>query len=290
MWAIFKRDPLDVIDRRKMRAEKKYNRDKKKAWRRRERAEAWLELQKRLQKFIANPIAKRQLTEEQQDIRRFKMYDRRDRKLVRQKWWDKFRKNPWRVIIPRKKRRDPGGGYLYVYHMTKLERKELAQLKRKQMRENFRRVINTSDLRQKFVFGYLHSTVYFILAFMLIYILYQAITILVASSYNIPVVWYYYRLKFTLYTFSPLYTRQALVVIFASGPILSIMLAFVFLRLFFSESAAVRRFQLFYLWGFICGANMFFGAYIAGFFTRTEFIYTSDGAPGIISIGRISLH
>jgi len=107
-------------------------------------------------------------------------------------------------------------------------------------------------------------------------VLYQVITILVASSYHIPIEWYYYRLKFPLYTYSPLYTREALVVIFAMGPILSLMLAFVFLKLFFTENVILRRFQLFYLWGFICGANMFFGAYISGFITRTEFIYTSE--------------
>ena len=273
---LFNSDPLAKTDRQKQKAERQLMRAREKSWRRNERAKRRQNFNKHINNFLSDPFAKRQLTSEEEDIRRFKTYARRDRKLARQKWWAKFRNNPWRIIIPRKKRRDPGGGYLYVYHMTKLERKEIAQLKRKQMRDNFRRVITIPELRQKFVFGYLHSTAYFILAFMLIYILYQAITILVASSYNIPVVWYYYRLKFPLYTFSPLYTRQALIVIFASGPILSIMLAFVFLRLFFSESAAVRRFQLFYLWGFICGANMFFGAYIAGFFTRTEFIYTSE--------------
>jgi hypothetical protein len=59
------------------------------------------------------------------------------------------------------------------------------------------------------------------------------------------------------------------------GPLLSLMLAFVFLKMYFTENPFARRFKLFYLWGFICGANMFFGAYIAGVFTRTEFIYTS---------------
>jgi hypothetical protein len=273
---LFTRDPYAKTDRQKQKAERQLMRAREKSWRRNERAKRWQNFIKRINNFLSDPFAKRQLTSEEEDIRRFKMYARRDRKLDRQKWWAKFRKNPWRVIMPRRKMRDLSGGYFYVVPMTKQERKELDQKKRRQMLENFRRITGTPELRQKFVFGYLHSTAYFILAFMLIYILYQVITILVASSYNIPVVWYYYRLKFPLYTFSPLYTRQALVVIFASGPILSIMLAFVFLRLFFSESVAIRRFQLFNLWGFICGANMFFGAYIAGFFTRTEFIYTSE--------------
>ncbi len=276
MWKIFRRDPLAKTDRRKIRAEKKHTRARAKAWQRRRRKEAWRHFKRRFNAFMSNPFAKRKLSSDEREIQRFKMYARRDRKLELQKWWTKFRENPWRVLIQRKKRRNPEGGYLYVYHMTRKERKELARLKRKQILHNFQNILHSPDLKQKFGFGYLHSTAYFILAFMLIYIIYQAVTIMVASSYHIPVVWYYYQLKFPLSNYSPLYTRQALVVIFASGPILSLMLAFVFLRLYFSKNSTVRRFQLFYLWGFICGANMFFGAYISGFFTRTEFIYTSE--------------
>jgi hypothetical protein len=69
---------------------------------------------------------------------------------------------------------------------------------------------------------------------------------------------------------------MAMVVIFASGPVASLLLAFLFLRLYFTRNTAARRFRLFYLWGFICGINMFFGAYMAGVFTRTEFIYVSE--------------
>jgi hypothetical protein len=89
-------------------------------------------------------------------------------------------------------------------------------------------------------------------------------------------VWYYYQLKFPLYTYSPLYTRAALVTIFAIGPIASLMVGFVFLKMFFTKHVILKRFQLFFLWGFISGCNFFFGSYISGFFTRTEFIYTSE--------------
>jgi len=137
-------------------------------------------------------------------------------------------------------------------------------------------LITTPELRKKLLLTFLYSTACFIFSFLFIWVFYQAVTIMVASSFQIPVTWYYYQLKFPLYTFSPLYTRAALVTIFATGPIFSLMLAFVFLKLFFSKSERVKKFQLFYLWGFINGANMFFGAYISGFFTRTEFIYTSE--------------
>jgi len=258
-----------------MRAEKNDLRARKKSWRRRYRIEVWNDFQKKIQKFIANPFERRELTSVERDMQRFKMYAKRDRKLDRQKWLERFRENPWRTIFPRRIRLSPDEGYYVDFRLTKQERKERVRQKRKQFRENFKTLINTPELRQKFGFVYLHSTAYFILAFMLIYLIYQAVTIIVASSYNIPIVWYYYQLKFPLYTFSPLYTREALVVIFAVGPLLSLMIAFVFLRFYFTENPVTKRFKLFYLWGFICGTNMFFGAYIAGVFTRTEFIYTS---------------
>lgn len=275
MWYFLKRDPLEIMDRRRTRAEKKHIRAREQAWRRRKRAQDWKQFQKRFNKFIANPFEKRTLTSSERDKQRFKMYAKRDRKLDRQKWLAKFRKNPWKTIFPRRKRLSPDHGYYVDFRLTKQERKELARQKRKQFRENLKKIVTTPELRRKFGFTYLHSTAYFILAFMLIYVVYQGITILVASSYNIPIIWFYYQLKFPLYTFSPLYTRQALVVIFAMGPLLSLMLAFVFLKLFFTENPIAKRFKLFYLWGFICGVNMFFGAYIIGVFTRTEFIYTS---------------
>ena len=276
MWKIFERDPLDKIDRRKIRAEKRYNKSRRKAYRKRYRAEQWQDFKKKIKNFLAHPFAKKKLSSDERELRYLKKLDRLDRLERRKKWWAKFRRNPWRIIIPRKKKRTEDGGYLYVYHMTKQERKELAIAKKKERRENYRKIISTPEIRQKFILTYLHSTAYFIFTFLLMWVLYQAITILVASSFNIPVVWYYYQLKFPLPDYSPLYTRSALVTIFAAGPILCLMLGFVLLKLFFSESERIKRFQLFYLWGFINGANMFFGAYISGFFTRTEFIYTSE--------------
>lgn len=274
MLEFFARDPLEKSDRRKMRAEKKYMREREKAWRRSNRAEAWQDFKKWLNNFISRPFVKKELTSTEREIQRYKMYAKRDRKLDRQKWWAEFRKNPWATILPVRRMEPPGGGY-YTFDLTQQERKEIARRKQDEFRENFRKVLTTPDLRQKLGFAYLHSTAYFILAFMLIYIIYQAITIVVAASYNIPIIWYYYQLKFPLYTFSPLYTRQALVVIFAMGPLLSLLLAFVFLKMFFTENPISMRFRLFYLWGFICGTNMFFGAYIVGVITRTEFVYTS---------------
>jgi len=276
MWKIFNSSQFKTADRRRMEAEKKRSRHREEARRRRKRAETWRRFKKRFTEFTVYPFSIGKHTTAEREKRHLKRQLAHDRKIKRLKWWAKFRINPWRAIFPRKKRRLAGGGYYTNYSLSRKERKVLARQKRKQFRDNLRTIFTTSELRQKFGFAYLHSTAYFILAFILIYIIYQVITILLASSYSIPIVWYYYQLKFPLYTYSPLYTRMAMVVIFASGPILSLMLAFVFLRMYFSKNYIARRFKLFLLWGFICGVNMFFGAYISGFITRTEFIYTSE--------------
>jgi len=276
MWDIFNLSQFKSADRRRMEAEQRHVRNRKKAMRRRIRSETRNLIKKRFNEFWSHPFAKKALTAAAREKHHYKRQIAHERKIARRKWWVKFRRNPWRTIFPHRKRRLPGGGYYTAYSLSKKERNDLARQKRKQFRDNLKKVFTSSELRQKFGFAYLHSTAYFILAFIVIYVIYQAITILVASSYSIPIVWYYYQLKFPLYTYSPLYTRMAMVVIFATGPILSLMLAFVFLRLYFSKNYIARRFKLFSLWGFICGVNMFFGAYIAGFVTRTEFIYTSE--------------
>jgi hypothetical protein len=82
--------------------------------------------------------------------------------------------------------------------------------------------------------------------------------------------------QFPLYVGSYLYSRVALISIFASGPILSLSLAFLFLKLFFNKKFKNHGLKLFFLWGFINGANFFFGSYVVGFITRTEFIYSTE--------------
>lgn len=233
MANLFTENKIEKRDRRKVQAENRQWKARKRAHRRIQRAEAWLNFQKQFRTFIANPFAKRKLKGIKKQQKEFLDVVKRDRKLSRQKWQETFHKN---LLILR----------------------------------------SSSDLRTKLIYTFLHSSAYFVFTFLLVYIIYQSVTIFVAASFNIPVEWVYYRLKFPLDTFSPLYSRFALVMIFASGPFVSLVLAFIFLKLFFINDHFLKRFKLFYLWGFICGSNMFFGAYIAGFFTRTEFIYMSE--------------
>jgi hypothetical protein len=275
-WKSERKAQTPWIDREQQLAELRKKKAWEKAQRRKERARAFQNFIDRIIRFINDPLGLKVLTPMDRERLRARKYKRYSRKVAWQKWWTKFKKNPWRVILPRKKRRAEDGSYLYIYRMSKQERKALRIKKRKELKENFIKIITNPDLRLKFGFSFLHSTAYFIFAFMLIWVVYQLVTIMVASSFHIPVIWYYYQLKFPLYTYSPLYTRAALITIFAAGPIMSLMLAFVFLRLYFTKNRILKRFQQFYLWGFISGCNFFFGAYISGIVTHTEFVYASE--------------
>jgi hypothetical protein len=195
----YRNDPHAKNDRRRERAEKRQRNAQKREWLRRQRADERQRFIKRLKEFLANPFAKKKLTSDEQELHYIKKLVKQDRKLERKKWWAKFRRTPLAALFPARKQRLEGGGYLYVYNMTRKERKELARNKRLRRRENFKKIVDSPELRRKFGFGFLHSTAYFILAFMFIYIVYQIVTIIVASSYQIPVIWYYYRLKFPLF-------------------------------------------------------------------------------------------
>lgn len=266
-------DPYAKRDRQKQREEKRQLRTKVKSANRKHRRAARQEFFQSIFDFLSNPLAKAELTPLEQDQLRMKRHWRRERRADSKKKLIKFIKNPLHTLFPPKWSAKEMG---YIPHQTKKDRKLAARKRRKEMWNNLKLIISTPDLRKKFGIVFLQSTAFFVLAFLVVYIIYQLVTIMVASVFKIPVTWYYYQLKFPLYTYSKLYTRPALVLIFGSGPMFSLMLAFVFLKSFFNRRTTSNHLQLFYLWGIVSGINMFFGAYIVGFLTRTEFIYTSE--------------
>ena len=245
--------------------------DRKRAWKRKEKAKNRQRFIARFTNFLAHPFAKRQLTSEQRRQYQIKRQQRHERKMARKKLFYNLKTNPVAVLFPQKK----SSGKSRKSFRSKIRiAKEFSRKKLAEAAENYELLTSTPDIVGKFVKTFLLSTAYYIIAFLIIYIVYQVVTILVASYSHISGIWYYYQLKFPLN--SPLYTRANLILIFASGPLVSLLLALASLKMFFVKKNFFKRFRLFFLWGFICGVNMFFGAYIVGFITRTEFIYTSE--------------
>jgi hypothetical protein len=131
-----------------------------------------------------------------------------------------------------------------------------------------------AENKEKLLYLFTRSTLCFICAYLLLSLTYQAVTLLIASLYGIPVYWDYSRIQ--LPEVSQLYTRTKLIVIFSAGPLLCLLLAFCFYRLINTPYRFFRRFRLFYLWCLVLSLNFFFGSYISGVMTRTEFNYASE--------------
>lgn len=122
----------------------------------------------------------------------------------------------------------------------------------------------------------INSILMFVLAFWLVYLSNQMVSILIGKFFSIPAVLYSYRIFWPLYTYSSLYSRQALIVIFGLGPLSSLILAIAGYRIYLWARKFRFNIKVFILWLAIHGFNMFFGAYISGMITRTGFIYTTE--------------
>lgn len=132
------------------------------------------------------------------------------------------------------------------------------------------------EVRNEFSISVVNSTVLFVLAFLTVYYINDYITILTAQIYDIPAVLYSYRIFWPLYTYSSLYTRQALVATFGMGPFICLLLAVVFLQIPRWLKKYNLNLKLFALWLSFHAFNIVFGGYIAGIITRTGFMYSVE--------------
>jgi sulfur relay (sulfurtransferase) DsrC/TusE family protein len=235
------------------------------------RAKARKENQKNFKKrflvFLKNPLSfGKKVTREQKYLQ--KRYRREQKRLFNQKVV-RFFKDPFSSF------RTPDD--------IKFIRKKIKKERIRKMNSNFIhffRLLKESavnyDLRKKHFTSFVVSTSYFVLSFLLFFIINQLLTILSAHSFTIPSTWNYFEVKFPISDLSNLWTRKALVTIFAVGPIVCILLALLALRLFLIEKASAHYLRLFFSWCILQGANFFFGAYIVGMVTRSGFIYSSE--------------
>lgn len=141
---------------------------------------------------------------------------------------------------------------------------------------HFKFALRTRELRNAYLTIAVNSTIMFVLAFMLSYLINQLVTVFTAKILNIPSELFSYRIYWPLYTYSSLYSRQVLVLIFGMGPLVSFLLGILFYRLFIVVRYQSIYLKTFFLWASISSFSLFFGAYISGAVTRTGFIYASE--------------
>ncbi len=93
-------------------------------------------------------------------------------------------------------------------------------------------IIKLKPLQRDYLKTLINSTFLFVLSFFIIQYISQMITIFVAGFFDIPAVLHSYRIFWPLYTYSSLYTRPALVIIFGMGPLVCLALGFILYKIY----------------------------------------------------------
>ena len=140
----------------------------------------------------------------------------------------------------------------------------------------FSEQLQTTNYRTMLLKTFINSLVLFVLAFWMVYLSHQMISILTGKIFSIPAVLYSYRIFWPLYTYSSLYSRQALIIIFGLGPLSSLIIAIASYRIYIWARKSRQNIKMLLLWMALHGFNLFFGAYIVGVITRTGFVYTTE--------------
>lgn len=108
----------------------------------------------------------------------------------------------------------------------------------------------------------LNSLSSFLVAYLLIYLLYQLVVLITASFYDIDSILFYYKLDFNDH--SSLWDALNIIFITLSGPANSLFLGFFFYNFLFFKAKSYPRLQLFFLWSGLLAFAHFFSAFIAG--------------------------
>ena len=105
----------------------------------------------------------------------------------------------------------------------------------------------------------------FLSSFVLLHILSQLVTIIVAKVNSIPTRFNYFNVIFPISDNSNLWTQNSVVSVYIAAPLMCLILGLVFRRyLTISIDNPNRNSKLFVIWGYIHAMNFFFGGLIAG--------------------------
>ncbi len=140
----------------------------------------------------------------------------------------------------------------------------------------FKDIKGNPEIQVELLKSYLNSLATFLLAFVILYLVCNLASVVAAKYFNIPAILYSYRIFWPLYTYSSLYSRQALIIIFAAGPLVSILLAILLFQILKRIVHFRLNLKILLMWMIFHAMNLFFGAYIIGVITRTGFIYTTE--------------
>lgn len=132
-----------------------------------------------------------------------------------------------------------------------------------------------SALRSEF-FAMLNSLGFFLMAYLVVYLLYQFTEALTASHFNIDSVLFYYEIYFPIGNASNLWNKFNVIAITFASPFISLILSLILLRGVLVREKLKPQVRLFLLWVAFHAATHFLGAFVAGIATSQGFGYVVD--------------
>ena len=162
--------------------------------------------------------------------------------------------------------------------------------------EVFQQEIDKGSLTISFI----NSTIAFLIAYLVVHITFQLVTIFTASYFQIETDWYYYKVGFLAATMSPLWHHLSVQWIFAAGPIVSFIMAFVYF--FFYMTVLKERpglLKLIFIWACLHSFNRFFGEFIGGdvafqftdkflgFLYVANWLYVQNSQENLMAVGSL---
>jgi hypothetical protein len=147
---------------------------------------------------------------------------------------------------------------------------------------------DNKDRIARFIRILLNSTVLFLLSYLFIYLAAQAITVGAALLFHYPTIVYYYEVYFNIGIED--WYHDSVKTIYSAGPVFSLLISIASLIIYNRIKESVFLFKLFFLWCFLHGFSMFFGAILVGSLFETgighviSWMYVMDTGKLLYSI------
>ncbi len=132
-----------------------------------------------------------------------------------------------------------------------------------------------------------NSTILFLLASIFVYSFPLIATEYVAKKYGISIKFTNYTIEYLTPNDSPLWTKDNIINIFATGPAITFFMSFFFWYIAYELRSTKGLFKLFFTWAYVLSFNLTFGGLIAGIVTLDGLLYVfnwSGLSPGLALI------
>ncbi|MCX6258529.1 MAG: hypothetical protein NTW49_11635 [Bacteroidia bacterium] len=125
--------------------------------------------------------------------------------------------------------------------------------------------------RNLFLNSTVSSLITFLVSFFIVSIIYQLFTLLIAKYIGYEAIWKYDKISFPLDSTSHLWRRRFIILLFASGPLISFFIGSLFYFMFIRRNPENSYYSLFTFWCTIHSFALFFSSFIAGSITNDGF-------------------